>query len=714
MTVARIQDVAAAFNKVGQDYSDLREDTALVSDAIAPLNNPDDFAAIFEAAAGGPASPAPVFNYNIPFANYAEAVDAATNSPPFSMRVSWYSDGNILEAIRVTGGPLLGGGWAPAGVCRLGHFDPSLPAHERILAAWAYVSANPGTVMGWDGEVVDLATDVRADGLPNVKNRVIGAPPLFRIASQGHGVFSIGRGCPDFRWDGDILAECTITRVKGSGRWGGLSAFSRNSVLWIEADRFTHVGTIRSANFFNTVYLRGVVKFKTGEYPNWANYGGTSVAMMDDRENMVGVSIGHIRAEQQDFALMGVQHEGTEVQSVWLSDQTVVEGIDPHAVYITGSTDQTDGYRATCRDLRIGEIRGSDNTYSMPFKIRDTASATIGTVSAYRCAGAVLIGERCGDVVVESVLSIAQVERGDTPAVPSSTTVDATSGGLVTVGSVVAFGADGQQIKPLEARFGSRLTVGRLTARMAMDSARANYFGAAQEGCSLSIGHADLTRYLPAGGVATSTRDNLFHAMGGANVTVSGLEYRGSDFYTRIVRQRGTGRFRATYDSGLVEGFEQRHPAEADTPGLVKLNDVSGVGRFGANRFADRVRALGRSTTGSAIPITLSGDGVPAPVYIADVTSAYAFTGRIVARQAVDANNVAVWDVRGAITRGSTPGATALEGVSITLISSTAGAASWAPPTLSAETALGGLSITSGAVAGTIDWTAQLEFLGST
>ena len=59
MTAARIQDLLPAFDRIASDFVavDQKADEALTD--IAPLKTPDDFAAIFEAAAGGPVEPQP-------------------------------------------------------------------------------------------------------------------------------------------------------------------------------------------------------------------------------------------------------------------------------------------------------------------------------------------------------------------------------------------------------------------------------------------------------------------------------------------------------------------------------------------------------------------------------------------------------------------------------------------------------------------------------
>jgi len=151
---------------------------------------------------------------------------------------------------------------------------------------------------------------------------------------------------------------------------------------------------------------------------------------------------------------------------------------------------------------------------------------------------------------------------------------------------------------------------------------------------------------------------------------------------------------------GWGAGTRGVHGAEARASGI-----------FSTTGDAQRSRHTLRRATSSATPDVLSSSGTTAvatnQVILPD-NSAYAVSGRVVARSS--AGDVAAWDFKGLIKRGSGAATTSLVGT-ITPISIAAdsGASSWAI-TVTANTTLGCLTVgCTGAASTSIKWVADIE-----
>ena len=583
-------------------------------------------------------------------------------------------------------------------------------AHRQAMVAIAAAHLTP---IRWDQFNVHVRETHRV-AAPGSRHICVGRGPNFILDDYTHGVFSIAREATGFTWVGNSSAEYMGVREDVSGDFGGYSAFQENCFAWVEADDFYHAGTLTTRNLFNSICLRGPVQLRDGTYPAWEDYDGIGGDDVDERENMTGVVIGEIIAHSQDFALTGGQHDGTRgKEMIWLYDQTDVIEIDAHAVYITQRGDSVFGGK--CRNLHIAGVAQVRASRSMAVKLRDVEGAEFGSVYAYRSAGAVLIASRCKDVKIVSCSSVEQVENSAEPLAPASTAFDVVASEGITCGSLTVSAAEGHMVRGIVARanagFVCEVTVNDFSIHQRADTRLV--YAARAEGLGqvyLTINDAVTRRTLPFGHVATTEIDEFFAAVDEGRMWVNGWRHEGPEYYRRAAVQRDNGRLSLVFNSDLVEGYDSvTPPVDADDYALILLSDTSSRDRIGPKGGSDVVRGFVQTLTGVATPLTASGDGVAAPLYVASLTSAATFSGVIMARAAAGTANVAVWRVEGLLTRGTTPNATTIIGLTVTMLHSTPGAAAWAAPTIIADTAAGGLIAVSGAVAGTIDWTARIE-----
>lgn len=589
---------------------------------------------------------------------------------------------------------------------------PGPSAAARIVSMQTMAAAHLTPVL-WGEMEIPLDATIRLE-IPNAHNAATGRGPLFVLASQNMGVFSVGRLATNFHWIGNIRARLDGIRTAITGNFGGLSAFQRNCVFWFEAHGCRHEGFIDTQNLCGGVVLRGPVRLRDGTYPAYADYDGIGGGDVDERENMDSPVVGLIRARGQEFGLTGIQHGHLRAQGAILDEQTFVQGIDTHTVYMTGRGDAV--YGAICRDAWIGMIGGADNIYSMPAKFRDCQDMQIGTIRAYRCAGAALFGERNARVNINSIVSLDQIERGaSAPTAPATAAVDAANSIGVVVENLHLVGAEGAMVRGAVSRLAGELTVHNFIVHQLADAAKLLEVARSEDTGRLTINDAVIRRTLPFGHTATTEIGEMFVAVDDSRIWVNSLRSEGAAYYRRILAQRGTAQATLSYNSDLIEGYDGiTPPVDVDDYALVLLSDSSGRDRVGPKAGLDVIKGHVQTLTGAATPITRRGDGVAAPIFVAQLTSCVGISIRVFARQAVGAANAAEWRITGMLVRGTTPDATVIHDLKITLVSSTPTAADWAAPTIIADTFAGGLILLSGAVPGTIDWTARGELLGTT
>ncbi|MGQ7956524.1 DUF2793 domain-containing protein [Pseudomonas sp. SP16.1] len=226
------------------------------------------------------------------------------------------------------------------------------------------------------------------------------------------------------------------------------------------------------------------------------------------------------------------------------------------------------------------------------------------------------------------------------------------------------------------------------------------YFAEASGAQSIAIGGQSASataQYATAiGGNGPLANQQYATAIGGNGVTVTGSSATGVGGESNII----DGPL-----SSVCGG------ARATTRGVYGV-EARAAGRFSANGDAQRERFVLRRATTDATPAVLSADG-GSPAAATQVTlpnnAAYGFTGRLVARASAS-GDCASWEFKGTIRRGANAAATALvSAVSPTLVAGDAGAAGWTV-SVTADTALGCLSITAtGAAATNIKWVADVE-----
>lgn len=150
---------------------------------------------------------------------------------------------------------------------------------------------------------------------------------------------------------------------------------------------------------------------------------------------------------------------------------------------------------------------------------------------------------------------------------------------------------------------------------------------------------------------------------------------------------------------------------QATTRGIYGA-EVRASGQFSAQGDAQRGRYIKRRSTTAATPATIGTDGSAGTAtnqVILPNNSAYAFTGKVVARENAT-GDCSAWEFKGLIRRGANAAATALvAAVTPTSIAADAGAAAWVVA-VTADTTNGGIAVTvTGEAAHTIRWVADIE-----
>lgn len=469
-------------------------------------------------------------------------------------------------------------GLIPAGNWRADHFGfgVGLSASENVarLPTAVAVAAQSGMTLTIGSYDAPINATMRLTS-PNAKLIIEGDGPRFIFAGQNHGALSIGREATNFHIYGNLRGLYAANRTPTSGSYAGLLPIQQNSLLWIEASGFKHVGRIETQGLFTSVCVRGPVKLRTGEYLAFSAYAGVNDSLLDFRENMLDVHLGDITGTLQDFVLSGTeQTTRLSVGRVEQIEQTYIQEIDSHCVYLTGKGDPTYGGRGY--GLRIAEVAGTDCPFSMPVKLRDYEDWVIGPVNAYQCAGAVLLGERTSNGQIGPVSSIEQVDRRlSAPSAPTSTVVDVSGGTNNRVLSGRWVAADGQRVMGVKVRGNGSCSIADVDLHQKADVNVLDYAVRLEENGTLRLRGLDVRRSLPSGGVVAPTIRALISVVDNSRLVIDGITQSGAAFNGGVVVQAGTATVVGTMNHDEIDGYSAGTAITAADITKVKLTDIA-------------------------------------------------------------------------------------------------------------------------------------------
>ena len=240
----------------------------------------------------------------------------------------------------------------------------------------ATLEIGPGTIH-IDDDIVVESDGLNISGAGEVSKIVQTTPGRGFLQLRGH--FNRIRG---------LHFYCDYQRSRVPGRFRGYSGFQRVAAIWLEGGGTT-IESISSENSFNTVCLRGPVS-----EPFVGADGRPTYRYVD---SVSGNRLRNIAGRNNDFVLTGNQQVDLEVDDLE-SKGTTNFSVPPHAIYMQnpGSTSAFCGFS---RNVRLKNLRASDNPYGLAFKLSDIRGLIVENAQAEQCAGGIMISTTDGAVL---------------------------------------------------------------------------------------------------------------------------------------------------------------------------------------------------------------------------------------------------------------------------------------------------------------------------